>query len=167
MSTQGIGVSLTAKLFSSAVRVILGVMWLYQGLFKIQAHFGGADILLVVQSTAGNSRVPVFFKDFAHSVLGSFPDLVGLMIPLLEIGLGVALIVGIVTLPAALGSVFTLMNYWFSDQLIWEYPIMVLLSTFVIAFPRYAGTFSVTSLIARMRRRRSSDWLRGPARRWL
>ena len=28
---------------------------------------------------------------------------------------------------------FTLMTYWFSDQLIWDYPIMVLLSAFLLA----------------------------------
>lgn len=153
-----------ARLVASVARVGLGLMWIYQGWFKLQAHFGGADILLVVQSTAGNSRVPGFFKFFTHSVLGTFPDLFGVLIPLMELSLGVALLLGILTLPVAMGSVFTLMTYWLSDQLIWEYPIMVLLSAAVLVWSAQAGTFSVSALLIKLR---PVPWANGALRRWL
>ena len=67
--------------------------------------------------------------------------------PLLETALGVALIVGILSLPAALASLLTLMTYWSSDQLIAQYPIMGILSAVVITWSVWAARLSATSLI--------------------
>lgn len=54
------------------------------------------------------------------------------------------MILGILTLPAALAS---LMTCWSSDQLITQYPIMGALSGIVVAWPHYATRLSATTLI--------------------
>jgi len=163
--------ALAAPVLTGAVRVALGVLWLNEGITKYRAGFGRADILLVAGSASGNSRVPGFFQWFAENVLGRVPELFGVVMPLLETGLGIALILGILTLPAAVGSVFTLMTYWLADQLIGQYPVMVLLSLCVLLWPLSASRFSLTSLLLKAGRRRLPDpggpFTAPPLRRWL
>ena len=90
-----------------------------------------------------NSRVPEYFGAFAGRILGSWPGLFGFVIPLLETALGVALIIGALSLPAALASLLTLMTYWsFDDQPIAQYPIMGILSAVVIAWSAWAARLS-------------------------
>lgn len=143
-STPGLRV---ATVFATLARVAVGVLWINEGILKFVAGFGKADILLVVQSTAQNSRVPDFYKAFTANVLGALPELFGMVVPIIEFGLGVALVCGIFTLPAALISVIQLGNYWLADQLITQYPIMLLLSVAVAVFAISASRFSVTSAI--------------------
>jgi thiosulfate dehydrogenase [quinone] large subunit len=89
--------------------------------------------------------------------------------PLLEVGLGVVLVAGVLTLPAALMSVITLMTYWLADQLTASYPVMVALAVVVAAWPLVASRFSATALAERAvrRRRPTSRWISEPVRRWL
>lgn len=159
----------TASLLLGAARVGLGALWLNEGLFKLSAHFGRADIVLVGQSALSNSRVPGFFQWFAEHVLLSVPDLLGVVIPLLEAGLGLALILGVLTLPAALGSVLQLLTYWLADQLVWQYPVMMLLAVLVVAWPQAASRYSVTTLaVGRLATRPTWEArLAGPLRDWL
>jgi thiosulfate dehydrogenase [quinone] large subunit len=151
------------EIVATLARVALGALWINEGVLKWHAGFGQADILLVVQSTAQNPRVPEFYKLFTANALGGAPGLVGFGVPLLEFGLGVALVLGVLTLPAALGSVAELANYWFADQLITQYPIMMLLSVIVAVFAPSASRYSVTGLLVR----RSGRAVPGAARRWL
>jgi thiosulfate dehydrogenase [quinone] large subunit len=136
----------TAGLVFSAVRVALGVLWLHEGWFKYKAHFGSSDILLVVSSADGNSRVDPLFRAFVDFALRGWPGFFGFVVPLMESALGVALILGVFTLPAAAVSLLNLMNYWSADQLIAQYPIIGVLSVAVLAFSGYATLFSATSL---------------------
>lgn len=161
--------TLVASSILGATRVALGVLWLHEGIFKYSAHFGRADILLVADSAKSNSRVPEYFKAFAEQLLGSWPGLFGFVIPLLETALGIALILGVLSLPAALASLLTLMTYWSSDQLIAQYPIMGVLSAVVIAWPAWAVRFSATSLIvaALKRKQLAAQPISGPLRGWL
>lgn len=163
--------TLTAPVLAGAVRVALGALWLNEGITKYRAGFGRADILLVAGSASGNSRVPGFFQWFAAEVLGRVPELFGVLMPLLETGLGIALILGVLSLPAAVGSVFTLMTYWLADQLIGQYPVMVLLSLCVVLCPLAASRLSLSSLLLRAERRRrpglGSKLTAPPLRRWL
>jgi thiosulfate dehydrogenase [quinone] large subunit len=152
-----------AAAIATLARVALGALWLHEGYVKYHAGFGRADILLVVQSTANNPRVPHFYRLFTGDVLGKAPELFGFAVPLIEVGLGIALLLGILTFPAALMSVVQLCSYWFADQLITQYPIMVALSALVLAFGTAAGVYSVTSWV--LHRRRADP---PPAvRRWL
>src|SRR5690242_13181766 len=111
-----------APLVIAAARIVLGGLWLHEGIFKYSAHFGRADILLVADGAESNSRVPGYFGVMAH-LLHAWPALFGFLIPLLEATLGAALVLGVVSLPAALASLMTLMTYWASDQLITQYPV--------------------------------------------
>jgi len=161
--------SLVASIFFGAARVALGILWLHEGIFKYTAHFGRADILLVADSAKSNSRVPEYFGAFAGRILGSWPGLFGFVIPLLETALGVALVIGVLSLPAALASLLMLMTYWSSDQLIAQYPIMGILSAIVIAWSGWAARLSATSLVvaALGRKQLTGPLISGPARRWL
>jgi len=141
---------LVASIVVGAARVALGLLWLIpEGLFKLHAGFGSADILIVAKAGENNVRVPEYFDVFAQATLARAPELFGFGIPLLEVGLGVALVLGVLTRPAALMSVLTLLLYWSSDQLTWEYPLMAALSVVVVAWPAQARTFSVTRLVER------------------
>lgn len=142
-----------AAIVATLARVALGALWINEGVLKYHAGFGRADILLVVQSTAQNPRVPDFYRFFTANALGRAPDLFGFGVPLVETALGVALMLGILTLPVALVSVAELCNYWFADQLITQYPIMMALSVAVAAFAPAASRYSATSLILRSRAR--------------
>ncbi|KJL34303.1 hypothetical protein [Microbacterium azadirachtae] len=135
---------LASALLGAAARIAAGALWLNEGILKYRAGFGSADILLVAQGAAGNSRVPFFFRPLG-ALMQAAPDLFGIAIPALEAGLGLLLVLGlgrVLTAIAALGSIATLMLYWSSDQLIAQYPAMVLLSAVVLALPR-AGRVGV------------------------
>lgn len=145
-----------APALAGTARVALGLLWLHEGILKFRAGFGAADIQLVVASTASNSCVPGFFQVFTDTVLGAAPGVFGVLMPVLEVLLGVALILGVLTLRAVGASAFTLMSYWLADQLIWQYPVMVLLSAVVLLFPAAARSWSARDLFVRRLRRGSS-----------
>ena len=161
--------TLAASIFFGAVRVVLGILWLHEGIFKYTAHFGRADIVLVVDSAKSNSRVPDYFGVIARDILGTWPSLFGFAIPLLETALGVALLIGVLSIPAALASLLTLMTYWSSDQLIAQYPIIGALSAIVIAWPAWAARLSTTALVAGVLNRKqvAAPLISGPLRQWL
>ncbi|HZZ52012.1 MAG TPA: hypothetical protein VFE65_34380 [Pseudonocardia sp.] len=164
-----------AGLVLGVARIALGALWLHEGWFKYHANFGRADIQLVVGSVDGNSRVDPNFRAFVDFALHGLPGVFGFVVPLLETVLGVALILGVATLPAAILSVLNLMNYWSADQLIPQYPIIGVLSVLVVAFAGHAALFSTTSLTVALAGRqpgsrigRLAVWVGdGPARRWL
>lgn len=133
--------TLAASLISGAARVALGVLWLIEGVVKYRAGFGAADIQLVVDSTASNSRVPWWFSPIG-GFMDAAPELFGIVMPALEVLLGILLIAGILTPLAAFASIGTLMLYWGADQLATQYPVMVVLSAVVLLAPG-AGRFGV------------------------
>lgn len=135
-----------APLVLGAARVTLGVLWLHEGIVKYRAHFGAADIGFVVSNARTDSRVPGFFRAFSDATLARAPHLFGFAMPLLETALGVALVLGVLSLTAAVGSLFTLMTYWCADQLIDQYPVMAVLSGAILLWPVAASRFSVTTL---------------------
>jgi len=133
--------------------VALGLLWLHEGFVKFHAGFGRADILLVANGAGSNTRIPGYFRFFADHLLRPTADLAGLAVPIVEVGLGLALILGLFTLPVALGSLFNLMTYWCSDQLVGQYPIMGALSGVLLAWSVQASRLSVPELINRRRAR--------------
>ncbi|MDQ1545876.1 MAG: thiosulfate dehydrogenase (quinone) large subunit [Actinomycetota bacterium] len=154
-----------AAIVTTLARVALGALWINEGLLKYHAGFGRADILLVVHSTAQNPRVPDFYKFFTANALGKAPELFGFGVPLLETCLGIALVLGMFTFPAALVSMAELCNYWFADQLITQYPIMMALSAAVAAFAPSASRYSLTTVV--LRTRSTTNPLAVGLRRWL
>lgn len=117
------------------VRIALAIFWLREAIIKWHAGFGSADINLVVDSTRTNDRVPDFYRFFTTHVLADAPSLFGVGVPLLEVALSVLLLAGVASRWVAVLSVCQLASYWLADQLIWEYPIMTVLSALVIAWP--------------------------------
>ncbi len=132
------------RAIATIARIVLGGLWIHEGLVKYHAGFGKADILLVVQSAQQNGRVPGFFRFFTEHVLARAPGLFGFGIPLLETGIGIVLVLGVFTLPVALISVGQLCTYWLADQLIAQYPIMIALSAAVAVFAAEASHWNVT-----------------------
>jgi thiosulfate dehydrogenase [quinone] large subunit len=133
----------TTSVILGAARVALGVLWLHEGFVKFHAGFGRADILLIADGSRNNTRIPGYFQVFADHLLRPTADLAGFVVPILEVGLGVALILGIFTLPVALISLLNLMTYWCSDQLVGQYPIMGALSGVLLAWSAQASRLSV------------------------
>lgn len=135
-----------APIVLGAARVTLGVLWLNEGITKYRAHFGAPDVLLVAGNADTSSRVPGYFRVFSDATLKQAPHLFGLVIPLLETSLGVALVLGVLTWLTAAGSLFQLLTYWCADQLIDQYPAMALLSAVLMLWPATAGRISVKAL---------------------
>lgn len=133
--------SLAASLLGGAARAAAGVLWLIEGVLKYRAGFGSADIGLVVDSATGNSRTPWWFAPIGAS-MDAVPGLFGVVMPALELLLGVLLFAGILTRAAAFVSIGTLMLYWGADQLIAQYPIMVVLAALALLLPG-AGRYGV------------------------
>jgi thiosulfate dehydrogenase [quinone] large subunit len=142
----------------SAARVALGVLWLHEGYVKFHAGFGKADILLVADGAKSNNRIPGYFEFFAEHLLAPTAGLAGIVVPVIEVGLGVALILGAFTLPVALGSLFNLMTYWSSDQLVGQYPVMGALSAVLIACAAAASHLSVPAFLASRRAARTPEF---------
>ena len=145
--------TLTLSLLGGGARVAVGVLWLVEGILKYRAGFGAADIELVVQSTEGNPRVPWFFAPLG-SFMGTAPELFGAVMPALEVALGVLLVAGLLTRITAFLSIGTLMLYWSADQLIAQYPAMVVLSAVVLLIP-LAGRLGVDGWLRARRARRT------------
>lgn len=142
----------------AAARIAVGVLWLLEGILKHRAGFGAADILLVADGAAMNSRVPSFFAVLG-TAMKELPGVFGVAIPALEVLLGALLVVGtgpgrpaaVVTRVVAMASLGTLMLYWSSDQLIAQYPVMAVLTGLVLALPA-AGTIGLPLLWRRAAR---------------
>jgi hypothetical protein len=82
----------------------------------------------------------IISRHLAESVPGNWAGFFGIVIPLLETRLGIALILGALSLPAAPLSLLALITYWSSDQLIVQYPIMGMLAVRVhLGTPRREG----------------------------
>ena len=148
-------IPLAAGLPAGLVRVVVGVLWLIEGTVKYRAGFGRADILIIVDGARANPRVPDAFRAFAEQVLARFPDLFGSAVPLLEVALGLALVVGLSSRITALVTLGTLTFYWSSDQLTGQYPVMLGLAALILAWPAAADRFSATALVDRLRTPRS------------
>ena len=148
---------LAASILFGAVRVGLGLLWLHEGYVKLRAHFGTADILLVVDGASANSRVPEYFRFVAEHLLRPTAHLAGIMTPLTEVALGLVLVLGVVSMPAAVVSAGLLAVYWSSDQLIAQYPVMAVLSVGVVAGHAYSDRWSVVELVRRRSGRKAGS----------
>lgn len=141
-----------APALAGAVRVALGILWINEAVTKYRFGFSGTDIALVAESALHSTRVPGPFALFAQDVLGPLAPFFGVVTPLWELALGIALVSGLLTLPAAIASLGTLLTYWSADQLIVEYPLMALASIPVIVWPLASRYFGITALARRRRR---------------
>jgi thiosulfate dehydrogenase [quinone] large subunit len=79
------------------------------------------------------------------------------MTPLTEVALGLVLVLGVVSMPAAVVSAGLLAVYWSSDQLIAQYPVMAVLSVGVVAGHAYSDRWSVIELVRRRSGRKAGS----------
>lgn len=138
---------------ASLPRLLLGVLWLSEGVFKVRAGFSRADIGLVVDGATSNPRVPAAFAWFAQTVMRPSAALLGHGIPLVEIALGLLLVLGVGTTWVVIVSTATLALYWSSDQLVGQYPVMMVLGVAAIVAAGPARHATVPALWARTRGR--------------
>lgn len=157
--------SVPATAVLTAARVALGALWLNESLVKYRVGFGEADIGFVVSNAATGTRVPGYFATFSEHVLGPAAGAFGVIMPLLELALGLALVLGAFTLTAAAGSVVTLVSYWSADQLVDEYPLMLLLAVPILLWPHLATRWSATAVV--LRATHADGALVDRFRRWL
>lgn len=131
---------------------VLAALWTIEGVVKVRAGFGASDILLVADGAERNTRVPEWFTPIGALMRG-IPAVFGIGIPMLELLLGAAFamlavggLLGLlrvrgvaprssrrVTAVAAVVSGGTLALYWTSDQLIAQYPAMLVLPLLLLA----------------------------------
>ncbi|TWS24895.1 hypothetical protein FK268_06535 [Tsukamurella sputi] len=142
-----------------AARLALGLLWLHEGYVKYHAGFGRSDILLVVHSASSNPRVPGAFGWFAGEVMGRLATPFGIAVPFIEVALGVAALAGVLPRATALAAIALLCSYWAADQLVVQYPVMVVLAAIVLAGGALARAGSLPQALDRLR-----DRGRGPAR---
>ncbi|MCS3779905.1 hypothetical protein [Tsukamurella ocularis] len=145
-----------------AARIALGAAWLHEGYVKYHAGFGRSDILLVVGSATGNPRVPGSFAWFATEVMGRFAAVFGILVPLTEVALGVAALIGLVPRATAFVATGLLGFYWAADQLVMQYPVMVVLAATVLAGGELARRWTPTAALSSRLRGRGRG--RAPAR---
>lgn len=144
--------AIATGLITLVIGSALGALWCVEGVVKIRSGFGSADILLVADGASGNTRVPGWFAPLGALMRG-IPAVFGIGIPVLELALGAvfavlaagALLAVLRRRPAkarwrqriatiaAVASGGTLALYWASDQLIAQYPAMLLLSLLLLA----------------------------------
>ncbi|WP_193636141.1 DoxX family membrane protein [Brachybacterium subflavum] len=117
-------------------RLVLAALWLVEGAVKVHAGFGAADIGLVVEGARSTPRVPEVFGLFAEHVMAPLSGVFGIGIPVLELALGAGLALGWGARLLALASSATLALYWLSDQLVVQYPVMMLLGAVVLCLAR-------------------------------
>lgn len=136
-----------------AARLALGLLWLHEGYVKYHAGFGRSDILLVVHSASSNPRVPGAFGWFAGEVMGRLATPFGIAVPLIEVALGVAALAGVLPRATALAAIALLCSYWAADQLVVQYPVMVVLAAIVLAGGALARAGSLSQALDRLRDR--------------
>lgn len=135
--------------------MVLGAFWLHEGVVKYRAGFGVADIGLIVSGAESNTRIPGYFAWFGRTILDPLDGVFAVATPAVETVLGVALILGVLTLPAAVAGLGLLFTYWSADQLIDQYPVMAALSVVVILVPAAASRYSAPTAVRWWRRRRT------------
>lgn len=138
----------------SIIRILLGISWLQQGLFKFQAHF---DIFGLVNSIHQTSNgIPAWYQAFVVHVVGHLVPVFNILIPFGEVCVGLGLIFGVFTKGALVGAVFMNTNYWLSNM-IYIYPIQMLTAILVIVFFKYANHYRVFKLITKFKPKRNHE----------
>ncbi|MGE8205970.1 DoxX family membrane protein [Heyndrickxia sp. NPDC080065] len=130
------------KYLFSLIRIGLGVSWLQQGVFKLQAHFTMSGLS---EAVANNNVTPDWFKFFMVHFVERNMSLFNLLIPWGETLVGLGLILGILTLPAILCAIFMNLNYWLSNM-IYIYPVQLSIAVILLLGNKYTSYFSVTRL---------------------
>lgn len=133
---------LTGTILFSLIRIGLGISWLNEGIFKLQAHFTMSGL---TQAVVSNTVTPDWYKFFMVHVVEPNTALFNLLIPWGEILVGAGLITGLLTLPALASAIFMNVNYWLANM-VYIYPLQLLAAVILLMALRPATHLSLTSL---------------------
>lgn len=131
-----------ANYLFSLIRVGLGISWLQQGVFKLQADFTMTGL---AQAVAGNMATPDWYQSFMVYFVEPNHALFNVLIPWGELFAGMGLITGIFIRTALSGAVFMNLNYWLANM-IDIYPLQLLAAAVVLMFLKHASFLSLTTL---------------------
>lgn len=88
------------------VRILVGVVWLNGAVEKLLSPGFPQQFALNLQAGGYISQGPSWFQDFMRSTVVPNAEFVAQLVRFGELALGLALILGLLTNPAALGSIF-------------------------------------------------------------
>lgn len=143
-----------SNVFFSVLRILLGISWLQQGLFKFQAHLDIFGLVNTIKQTSDG--VPAWYQNFVIHVVGHMVPVFNILIPLGEVCVGLGLIFGVFTKGALVGATFMNLNYWLSNM-IYIYPIQMLVAIILIVMFRRANHYRVFKLLSKFKRQAPSD----------
>ncbi|WP_016913158.1 DoxX family protein [Mammaliicoccus vitulinus] len=104
------------------VRLISGFIILMQGYEKITGGFSLEGLTKVI---AQNEDSPTWYKQFFEHIIAPYTTIWEWVIPLGEIMIGLALILGFLQYYAALFGIFIMINYILADM-IFTYPMQLI-----------------------------------------
>ncbi|SFS42082.1 DoxX family membrane protein [Marininema halotolerans] len=130
------------RILMPLIRIGLGISWLKEGIFKIQAQF---TMVGLTDAVVHNTVSPPWFKAFMLQFVEPNTALFNFIIPWGEICVGLGLITGILTFPALLSAIFMNLNYWLANM-IYIYPIQLMSATLLIWSVKQANSFTIQSL---------------------
>lgn len=148
--------TLPLEVVGALARIGLGLLWIGEGVIKLRAGFGASDILLVADGADG-SRAASAAVPIADLLMRPLAGLLGPLIPFLEVGLGLVLVLGVLVVPAAVVAAGVVGTYWAMDLLTVAYPAMVVLTALVLATAAHQGATSPARLFVARRRRRAGE----------
>lgn len=131
------------NLLFSSIRIILGISWLKEGLFKFQSNF---DMTGLIPSVEMNRNSPDWFKSFMTDFVSPNIDVFNILIPTGELLVGIGLLIGIWTLPVLLIATFMNINYWLSDM-IYIYPYQIIGAVLLLSLRTQNEIISFKTLI--------------------
>lgn len=125
------------------IRVYSGYLIYMQGYEKLT---GGFSLQGLTQVIAQNQDSPMWYKWFFENIIAPYTALWEWMIPLGEILIGLALILGFLEYYAALFGIFIMVNYILADM-IFTYPLQLVAFIFIILNIRSLRKLSAATIV--------------------
>jgi thiosulfate dehydrogenase [quinone] large subunit len=142
------------------VRILVGTVWLDGALEKLLNPHFPKQFALSLKAGGFIAQAPPFFRAFMERVVSPDPEAIAQIVRFVELSLGVALVLGLVTNLAALGSLAQSLAIMFSQggvafgtrlgapEFLNVDLVMAMLSVIILLSPE-AKTFSVDAVLAR------------------
>lgn len=119
---------------------------LQQGIEKMTGDFHVESLTDVIEM---NTDSPIWFKMFFVAVIAPLYPLFNILIPLGETLIGISLIIGNLSFIASLFGIFIMLNYIWADM-IYTYPLQLLIFIILVMNKAVIEQFSVTNIINKL-----------------
>lgn len=133
------------KLIILFIRLGSGSYMLFQGYEKITGGFAVDGLVPVIKE---NQDSPYWYKDFFEYVVSPNLELFKWIIPLGEIAIGLALILGVLSYTASFFGVFIMLNYILADM-IFTYPTQLFFFIILLMNKETMKTLSLSHFLKR------------------